>query len=528
MYRKWGVCLPKWGVRILVAVMWCYTRHADSTGSLYHAALDSANLSQPIYIRIHGPSRIRYSMYVPTLIYKMAQFSFFAGLFALIFTQRLAMALLVGFTSSHSFLRPMLFPPMLLWSLYMLPHYSETIPRTILVVFCAGEASWANLHYVEKILLRRWSYDTASPLMKSPSIPAKVGSSKDQDSLEARRKKQPPTQSSDGEGSLWNRLRFRLYIAFSDRYIGSPYQVAHTPPYSASNPSYIPSRPSFILHKISILGTCYLMLDILTQLSDPSANSTIYSDTQIPFASRLWHGQMTIPEMRIRTATSIGFWFACYLLAQSFYGAFSLLAVCAGVSRPELARPVFGSIGEAYTLRGFWGRTWHQLLRGRLTSIADRVTYDVLALPRSSAREGKAAKERGVAPILRLASRYTHLLVCFFVSGLMHQVLDLALGLRWGESHVTFFFVLMAVGIMAEDAVQWVWYDVLLSARNQRNTQKRLEARGAWWSRIIGYLWVVVWFSISTPYYAYPNMSRNEVGVKDEIVPFSVVRWMRQ
>lgn len=460
----------------------------------------------------------------------MAPFSFLANPFALVLTQRLTMVLLVGLTSSDSPLRLMPFPLFVIWHLYMLPRYFETIPRVTWVAFWAGEAIFANLHYIEKIFLRKWSYDTASLLTKSASISANVGSSKVQGPLQTRDKTQASTETldSDGEGSLWRRFRFGLYIAFSDRYIGTPYQVAHTPPYSASNPFYIPSRNSFVLRKICIIITCYLLVDIFSQLSNPSLNSKIYSDTQIAFASRLWHGQMTVSEIAIRTATTIGFWFGNCLVFQAIYSAMSLLAVCTGVSRPELERPTFGSAREAYTLRRFWGRAWHQTIRGRLTSVADWVTYDLLVLPRSSGRKGEAGKRWAKALIPRLGSRYAHVMVCFLVSGVAHQFLDVALGLRWGESGAVVFFVLMAVGIMAEDAVQWVWYDALLSVGDQQNTPERLGERGALWARIIGYFWVVFWFSVSTPWYAYPMMSRNEGGVKNEVLPFSAVRWLRE
>ncbi|KAG6988572.1 hypothetical protein G7Y79_00071g097430 [Physcia stellaris] len=460
---------------------------------------------------------------------RMAPFSFLANPFALILTQRLTLVLLVGFTSSDSFLRLMLFPLLVVWQLYMLPYYSESAQCKIWVLFWAGEAIFASLHYIEKIFLRKWSYDTASISMKSASISASVGSSKIQGSLQTREKTQASTKTldSDGEGSLWRRFRFGLYVAFSDRYIGSPYQVAHTPPYSTSNPSYIPSRISFVLRKICIIITCYLLVDIFSQLSNPSLNSKIYSDTQIPFASRLWHSQMTVLEIATRTASSIGFWLGNCLALQAIYSAMSLLAVCTGLSRPELERPIFGSAREAYTLRGFWGRAWHQTIRGRLTSVADWVTYDLLELPRSSGRKGEAGKRWAKALIPRLGSRYTHVMVCFLVSGVAHQFLDVAMGLRWGESGAVVFFVLMAVGIMAEDALQWAWYDALLSLGDRENTPERFGERGSLWARIIGYFWVVFWFSVSTPWWAYPVMSRNVGGVKNEVLPFSVVRWIK-
>ncbi|KAF3164102.1 hypothetical protein TWF788_001240 [Orbilia oligospora] len=38
-------------------------------------------------------------------------------------------------------------------------------------------------------------------------------------------------------------------------------------------------------------------------------------------------------------------------------------AVLVGISRPEDWPPVLGPVQEAYSLRRFWAKTWHQLFR---------------------------------------------------------------------------------------------------------------------------------------------------------------------
>ena len=363
------------------------------------------------------------------------------------------------------------------------------------------------ISYSEKILIRRWSYDTW-PLSFS------VATAKDQDHIIKNGRSNPPQRP----GSAWDRLRFGAYIAFSDRYIASPHQAPNTPPYSSCNLTHIPSRATFVARKLGILLVCYLITDLTTRGNQPALNPILYADSKIPFFSRLCHGEIGGEELATRVITSLGFWFGGYFIIQGYSGFWQLLSIASGMYGPELERPIFGSFGEAYTIRGFWGSFWHQLIRCRLVAMADWVTYDILRLPRSGGRE-KDGGSRGGVDITRIVARYTHILCCFFVSGVFHQFIDAAQGLRWGESGATQSFVLMAVGIMIEDAVQWVWFDVLGGAKSVH--PKRRE--GTWWTMCIGYVWVALWLSVATPWYGYPTLSRNEGARRDAVVPFSVV-----
>ena len=456
----------------------------------------------------------------------MAWSSLFSNPFTLIIFQRFAIALLAGFIHSNSLLRPLIFVILVSWNLQLLPIYQNYFSKKILIVFIAGEAIFTLLHYIEKILLNRWSFDAHYPQYTTSSTAAKIPAP----DVKKLRKKSDMSQV----GSIWDRLRFGAWIAFSDRYIASPMQAPGTPPYSYSNPSYIPTRMAFILRKSMIILTCYIALDILSQRSNPALNATRYADSKIPFFSRVWQREVTAEECAVRVMASAGWRFSTYLVVQADLSAYSLIGVMLGFSRPELERPVFGNFGKAYTVRGFWSKSWHQLQRWRLVTVADLVTYDVLKLPRSASARGKG-EYGSTASLSRLVARYLHLTVCFLVSGLAHHVLDVAVGMRWRDSGATMFFVMMAPAIMLEDAVQWIWSNIAAEKKPQENEKltwsKDLSGSprnqdGDLWKRLVGYLWVITWASIAHPWYAYPTLSRNKGEGRDAVLPLSIIEYI--
>lgn len=117
----------------------------------------------------------------------------------------------------------------------------------------------------------------------------------------------------------------------------------------------------------------------------------------------------------------------------------------------------------------------------------------------------------------RLVARYAKIFATFFLSGLLHLVVDLALGMSLSESGAVRFFCMQAVEIMLEDGVQAMY-------RRMRGTESALPPSG--WARTLGYVWVVAFLSWSTPMYAYPAIRRNHGDAKDRILPFSVLRLM--
>ena len=146
--------------------------------------------------------------------------------------------------------------------------------------------------------------------------------------------------------------------------------------------------------------------------------------------------------------------------AVTIYSHFALLMLplsmaCVGMRvGPETWRetdswpPNVGIFKDAYSLRRFWGYTWHQQMR-RTTSASG--VYLLSLLPLSF------QKSRTLLP--QLLKRYFLLYAAILVSGLIHAAgsynVTRALGLPRSDGGEIVYFVLQGFAIMVEDFVLW-------------------------------------------------------------------------
>lgn len=169
---------------------------------------------------------------------------------------------------------------------------------------------------------------------------------------------------------------------------------------------------------------------------------------------------------------------------------------------PSSTRPVFGNASEAYGIRQFWGVFYHQYMRGFLTGIASwLVSFTGL-------RSG-------------IVKRYAELLIAFAVSGLLHTGGDVGQGMSLGsfsEWTTLRFFVTQAAGIMLEDAIIGAWRRVA-----GRGVRARF-GRPSLWKRVLGYVWLAVFMTWSTPRWAYPH-ARWAGPSEAPLLPVSVIKW---
>ncbi|KAK7018260.1 putative acetyltransferase [Favolaschia claudopus] len=135
---------------------------------------------------------------------------------------------------------------------------------------------------------------------------------------------------------------------------------------------------------------------------------------------------------------------------------YSIVSVGLGFSEPQDWVNVFGYWGDAYTLRRFWGRTWHQFLR-RWVSTHGKFLARTLGL-----RKGTNA------------SAYTQLYIAFLLSALLHVVSDYMMHRSFAASGSLKFFLLQPLAITVEDFVLFVGRKLGL--------------------RMLGYVWVTGWF----------------------------------
>ena len=105
-----------------------------------------------------------------------------------------------------------------------------------------------------------------------------------------------------------------------------------------------------------------------------------------------------------------------------------------------------------------------------------------------------------------ILSRYITLYVAFLASGYIHYSGDCALGVPKEESGALWFFQVNALAIIAEDGV--------LEGCRQAGITK--------WSggRYLGYVWVALFFYITTPPWAYPEA---RVGGQMKLLPFGLL-----
>lgn len=285
----------------------------------------------------------------------MSQPNLFLRPLAFLLLQKSVVAILVGFTSANSILRLGIFPLFILCSYYFLPLFASCITVTAWLTFVVGSSIMALLEYQEKLLLSQWSFDDYGPRLE-------MGTRKNFKNEEGntwvtnkttKNRTNLSSSGSQGGGTVWERLKFGVWVAMSFRYIGSPYQGRKIPPYDSANPSYVPTRAAFLWNQTTTLAVCYLIIDLMLQANQPEKNPVNYSEKQIPFISRMT--EVTREEVFTRIITITFYWVGIYISIKFFFAGLSLLSVASGFDDPALYRPVNGPSSEAYTLRGFWG-----------------------------------------------------------------------------------------------------------------------------------------------------------------------------
>lgn len=247
---------------------------------------------------------------------------------------------------------------------------------------------------------------------------------------------------------MWERLKWATKLICSARGMGwahEPTAVLPPSPKHANRTQFVISRVLWILY-------CALLFDIGQVLVSHNHSFKI---TAPPMAEQglLWRSYtmfsflvVTMPFMAI----------GMNLLP-------SIAFVTTGFSHQRECPHLFGSLAEAYTVRRFWNRTWHQMLRRLLTAHGKYIAHNILRLTPSSK-----------------SSVYVQVIVAFFLSGLIHTR-------SRSESGGLQFFLLQSVAIISED--------VVFSMAKSMKIDGHL--RSVWW---LGYLWVWFWFLYSFPY----------------------------
>ncbi|KZT51242.1 hypothetical protein CALCODRAFT_443331 [Calocera cornea HHB12733] len=256
----------------------------------------------------------------------------------------------------------------------------------------------------------------------------------------------------------WKRILWAIDLAANMRGIGWNWEALKVHP---SHPSDSMGRFRFVLRQAVRWAYAYLISDLALTLFRKRAACQA--------------GGSFLQDGPVWQALYVAAYYSdiCFgmILVHSFVAG---VCVLLGISRPSQWPNFYGGMQQAYSMRRFWGRAWHQLWRRFLTSNAQFISRSVLGLKKGT-------------PLLR----YSELYLTFFLSGAVHWVGSYALLRQYaGANRTVLFFLLQAAVITLED---------LLVAFG-----KRLGIKDGWPVRLLGYVWVVAWLVLLTPIWTEP------------------------
>lgn len=385
-------------------------------------------------------------------------------------------------------------------------HVSNVMGANVL----AGNAMTYLLRYLELALFEKWSFDDRGPtrtksLEKEQNDPTKLNNE---------------TLAYPRQATAWQRLKFGASVTLNPRQLNTPYQIKNVPTWSNKDPRYIPSRGEFLQRTAVKVFLSYLIVDICSLGAQPERNDVLFSDEKVRFFARL--DSVGPQELLIRFSASLILWLNIWCIFNILHGLLMIIAVGSGFTSIKEWRPPFGSLAEAYSVRRFWGYVppftlykslrqalagltdylsifWHQMYRQTFGGPARFLVHDVLQIPQNT-----------------LWARYAKIFATFFISGLLHLPADMVVGMTVAESGAMQFFCTQAFAIFFEDCVQELYHRI--KPREQRSSRERALAR------IIGYVWLCIFLSWSTPVWTYPAIRRNRGDTKDVILPYSIMK----
>ncbi|OTA92441.1 hypothetical protein M434DRAFT_31826 [Hypoxylon sp. CO27-5] len=229
-------------------------------------------------------------------------------------------------------------------------------------------------------------------------------------------------------------------------------------------------RMRFLLLQLVDFCWMFLMVDLVSQLGlrlffiDPITGKLYLNSKSLSIRS---------DDLLWSLARAFVYGSGPYFVTNMQYIAFSIVAVVLGLSRPEDWPPLYGKLCEATTVRKFWSKFWHQMIRKGITSF-------------STAFARFLGMKKGSTPY-----SYVHLWTAFAISGAFHAgsmlILPSPVNITLSERTVgiLLYFLWQALAITLEDFVQWTWRQVF-------------GPKTPGWSTVVGYVWVVCsfWFSL--------------------------------
>ncbi|KAJ5921064.1 hypothetical protein N7466_009390 [Penicillium verhagenii] len=248
--------------------------------------------------------------------------------------------------------------------------------------------------------------------------------------LEYKKPKTPHT--------IRDKIGFCLSIPFNARRLGTKWQINHVYRFQDCGEGAVPSRNDFLWETSrSILCTCcvallWFFVSFYLELVPKQTKLFELLDQSHLLDNPPWE------SLPAHIHLVLFFIVALFILLKCIYAFLSIATVSLYLSSPQQWPPFQASAREAWSVRRFWGRFWHQTLRSLLSSNADFVISVLHVTPDD------------------IIVRYVRFFLCFIISGLIHLSLDHAIGISLADSGALAFFLVQPIAFMAEDMAEWL------------------------------------------------------------------------
>ncbi|KAJ7160443.1 membrane bound O-acyl transferase family-domain-containing protein [Mycena filopes] len=280
----------------------------------------------------------------------------------------------------------------------------------------------------------------------------------------------PPTPAQIEHSSLWQRTKWSLDLLTSPRGVNWAHEPRTALP---PHPAPSTSRTAFILRRILTVALIYIIYD----------SASLYINSTAAFEPGPDAGLAGLPlgQRGAAVLAWVALGYAGMALQHYILG---IVCVAVRLTGPDEWPAFFGGVADAWSVRTFWGRGWHQMLRRPLTTHAARLTSAL-----------------GLAPGARI-TRLTTLLAVFLLSGLMHAVAAASTSVAprssswsWNAgAPALLFFLLQPLAIVLEDAVRPRSPAIAMVDSNAVSHQSY-----AWVRTLLGYVWTASWFVATLP-----------------------------
>ncbi|SPJ76001.1 uncharacterized protein FTOL_05732 [Fusarium torulosum] len=318
----------------------------------------------------------------------------------------------------------------------------------------------------------------------------------------------------EGTSRNWT---FAYKMLFNARCLGTKWQVRHANPSGDATIKPEPSpRVKFILKRLGVLLLRYIFLCIYY---DPSFH--LYMPDGIPWKQEdfspgsqklFWHFLFSNPhpEAQVHHFLIRGAFIRLhvvgdqlipdYCILSSYHDILSIIAIGLHIDSPEEWPPLFGQIGQAYSVRRYWSHFWHLLVYRSFSAHADYLTSKV-----TRSRKRTAMK------------RYANNSCVFVLSGLMHALVEWTLNPDsctncgcWGTNRR---YCLQIGAIIAEEVFQKAMQEVehrLIPSQMRSIFVKTLH-------RVFGYTWVIFWTLWSKEFTFFPQVYclKQEISISE-------------